>query len=165
MSDPDQIVNDLVLELKSAVQASAEEIENRTYYVFSVENLDDIVDSGRGLPAVGVIFEGLFPSSAINPSTTAKSTHGAIYGALRFSVVAGDQYNSVSKSYGSGDRKPELTTLLTKIMRRVLGIQDQGVSKRPWRFLYQVPVDTRVSGAIMYLQLWEMDIVVQSQTR
>ena len=161
----DDITNLLVNELIASVKDAASEISGKTFYVFSVENLDDISDS-QGFPVAGVIYEGFFPNDKpINPATSRKSTTAALYGAARFSVVIGDRYNFATPAYGDDDSKPDLTTLLTKVRRRVLGMQENGVSKRPWRFLYEVPVDTRVSGAIMYLQLWEQDIIVQSQPR
>jgi hypothetical protein len=161
----DEITDLLVNELIDAVKASAAELTEKTFYVFSVENLDNIADS-QGFPVAGVIYEGYFPrQDPVNPATAHKATKGAIYGAARFSVVVGDRYHFATPAYGEQDSKPLLTTLLTKVRRRVLGIQENGVSKRPWRFLYEVPADTRVSGAIMYLQLWEQDIIVQSQAR
>lgn len=164
MDSPDTVIEDLVNELLAAVKDATSELSEKTFYVFSVSNLDNISDVG-GFPIAGVIFEGLFPSSANNPSTAKPSTSSAVYTRARFSVVVGDRYNFVQPAHGVDDSKNDLTLLLTKITRRVLGIQTAGVTSRPWRFLQTVPVDTRVSGAIMYLQLWEQDLVIRSQNR
>ena len=162
---PDNITDLLVNELLEAVRSATKELEDKSFYVFSIDNLEDISDSS-GFPIAGVIYEGLFPkNNQIIPATGKPSTKAATYGIARFSVVVGDRYNFATPVYGKLDSKPTLTTLLTKIQIKVLGMQPSGVSKRPWRLLYEAPGDTRASGGIMYLQLWEQDIVVQSQTR
>jgi len=117
-----------------------EEFGNKIFSVFSEEDMLDKASKLR-LPAVGVLYEGIFPEGGQD-----RSRQG-LMGTLRVAVVL-----IVSGKATSMDRKDAAAELLDATRTCLLGTASPTGHK--WQYAGEFPAGD-ASGVMVYLQRWQ----------
>lgn len=144
-------IDQLRLELMTRVQMVAT-LQNKTFYVVNVDELEDYhTEKAVQFPMSGVSYEGMHPKgNQADANTNSKASMGNAV--VRFSVIVGDEYRLASMS----DPKPSLTDMLDAVRSSVNGFI--GITHRPWKWLGETPLVSRLQDTVFYGQLWENTI-------
>jgi len=143
-------VSELIAEIIARCK-TLPEFGDRGYSVYDMDDLE--TTAFNGFPLVAVTYEGREPvDNSVNG--VARGSCSATVLALRFMVVVGVEYQSISNE----DTKPTATDLLDAIIPVMLGYK--GVNNRPWKLVGETPVDGALEGVIFYGQIWETEIII-----
>lgn len=125
--------------------------KGRGYSIYNLDEVGDIASEGVGFPLSAVAYLGSMPVGKMSHNSSGKQS-GQAKGIQdvekQFAIVLAVEYN-----WTNGENtKPVATDLLDEVRGSLLGYI--GVNTRPWRLIDEGPIDSNISGAILYMQTW-----------
>jgi hypothetical protein len=145
-------LSDEILGLVKSVRA----FKKNAYEVFNVDDLNDDENiSNKKYPLAAIGFVGAYPVDRDGANRKASAPKSARF---RFMVIIAVEYESFGKQTKA---RKQATDLLDELRSKMLGYT--GITKRPWDWLYEGPVnDMDDDNAMYYAQSWEVVQIAQN---